>query len=237
MWRWSHRKKFQALHKSVFSTYVEVIPSTSKIKYHSWCILHVCGGDPNTAPVLYADGEYSPRMWRWSYFVWLALVNSLVFSTYVEVIPAKAELVKPFLSILHVCGGDPVFVVGYLIGYLYSPRMWRWSSFDTIILQRIRVFSTYVEVIPIYDAKVAVLKSILHVCGGDPMKKERLITSEVYSPRMWRWSLNQLHRTSNHPVFSTYVEVIPKMKNLMLVTLCILHVCGGDPLSHQSSYH
>ena len=30
-------------------------------------------------------------------------------------------------------------------------------------------------------------------------------------------------------VFSTYVEVILTAKHVLHVTICVLHVCGGDP--------
>ena len=46
MWRWSQDVLFDAFHRIVFSTYVEVIPKFQKVHWWLTCILHVCGGDP-----------------------------------------------------------------------------------------------------------------------------------------------------------------------------------------------
>ena len=51
------------------------------------------------------------------------------------------------------------------------------------------VFSTYVEVIPLFDVAQKYKIGILHVCGGDPVL----------------WCIVNGHNA----VFSTYVEVIP----------------------------
>ena len=64
-----------------------------------------------------------------------------------------------------------------------------------------KVFSTYVEVIPNPESLELIKKCILHVCGGDPKRR----------------------------VFSTYVEVIPKDELNGFINYSILHVCGGDP--------
>ena len=92
----------------------------------------------------------------------------IVFSTYVEVILNILGIVHAHSSFLHVCGGDPELVAQ--------------------ANRAARVFSTYVEVI--LPSSVAVLSGIgfLHVCGGDPSSWNNLIASELFSPRMWRWS-------------------------------------------------
>ena len=46
MWRWSCTGKFDLSDRLVFSTYVEVIPSSTWKQKVCWSILHVCGGDP-----------------------------------------------------------------------------------------------------------------------------------------------------------------------------------------------
>ena len=69
-------------------------------------------------------------------------------------------------SILHVCGGDPVFELNATIKAV--------------------VFSTYVEVILPSRISFRCLFCILHVCGGDPASLNRVFDSEPYSPRMWR---------------------------------------------------
>ena len=71
-----------------------------------------------------------------------------VFSTYVEVIPEHTATNKKYISILHVCGGDPTYKIDPQGSATYSPRMWRWSYILVAFLLRKGVFSTYVEVIP-----------------------------------------------------------------------------------------
>ena len=47
------------------------------------------------------------------------------------------------------------------------------------------VFSTYVEVILIYENLVKQEDGILHVCGGDPKMSKNLYLDIKYSPPMW----------------------------------------------------
>ena len=49
----------------------------------------------------------------------------MVFSTYVEVIPSRNSTSWVHISILHVCGGDPVTFRCWQFRWMYSPRMWR----------------------------------------------------------------------------------------------------------------
>ena len=95
------------------------------------------------------------------------------------------------------------------------------------------VFSTYVEVIPELQRLLSNSSSILHVCGGDPNPSSWWTVDNVYSPRMWRWSLLLSPLLHNQTVFSTYVEVILLFSSLICEPLGILHVCGGDPTSRK----
>ena len=72
--------------------------------------------------------------------------------------------------------------------------------------QRSSVFSTYVEVILAEQAGIKIAKSILHVCGGDPLQSRDTGKSRT--------------------VFSTYVEVIPITATNSGLMIGILHVCG-----------
>ena len=47
---------------------------------------------------------------------------------------------------------------------------------------------------------------------------------------MWRWSFKNGESSRSETVFSTYVEVILSVLVTTNLTLCILHVCGGDPV-------
>ena len=127
MWRWSLLSLNWLSSYSVFSTYVEVIPTLPPELVLVVSILHVCGGDPSIPTSWPSKSGYSPRMWRWSSAsaVLSALVS--VFSTYVEVIPYTSEDQRRTACILHVCGGDPHRKVVSVRIDKYSPRMWRWS--------------------------------------------------------------------------------------------------------------
>ena len=107
--------------------------------------------------------------------------------------------------------------------------MWRWSLNSKGYKVTDQVFSTYVEVILFSCFRASFFWRILHVCGGDPNGTAGMSQKEVYSPRMWRWSLFFSVRQSNKIVFSTYVEVILNEQDRRIALSGILHVCGGDP--------
>ena len=127
MWRWSwFRHQYRGI-KNVFSTYVEVILILISWNDITLGILHVCGGDPEPGKLIIMNAKYSPRMWRWSYLFFNRSIWLSVFSTYVEVILEVMNSPRPFLRILHVCGGDPATTKVWAMKMKYSPRMWRWS--------------------------------------------------------------------------------------------------------------
>ena len=167
---------------------MEVILSLKPLPDNRHGILHVCGGDPNTRCNKTIRSLYSPRMWRWSYFSWNSPHCFRVFSTYVEVILLSFLWSVQHVGILHVCGGDPDFVMTFNDNSEYSPRMWRWSSVALLSFKLSKVFSTYVEVIPWLTKQLRLSPSILHVCGGDPHYLCARGARYKYSPRMWRWS-------------------------------------------------
>ena len=176
---------------------------------YSNSILHVCGGDPFADHRGLIRGLYSPRVWRWSLKSDDFKLANAVFSTCVEVILIGAYSASLVAGILHVCGGDPHLNFDRLRPGKYSPRVWRWSWSRLLHAIRVSVFSTCVEVILRDGVALKLLKSILHVCGGDPnrIRADRKIDS----------------------VFSTCVEVILTLPSLLKLARCILHVCGGDP--------
>ena len=208
MWRWSCWMNQVSRNHRVFSTYVEVILSFTKMQVKSACFLHVCGGDPDPQNASFCQFLFSPRMWRWSY-VWNTHSSRLnVFSTYVEVILTPFFKSCAFCCFLHVCGGDPEWRESNYKVILFSPRMWRWSYW-LVDLDRVNtVFSTYVEVILVnYHLSISYFR-FLHVCGGDPNLFNAMLDKIEFSPRMWRWSWVSPKLISSISVFSTYVEVI-----------------------------
>ena len=147
MWRWSSRLLCPRTFLTVFSTYVEVIPSCESRGAEDASILHVCGGDPIAKTIFNKSNWYSPRMWRWSSPFHFTPISWGVFSTYVEVIPLRLCFIHVKCSILHVCGGDPFKLISENGFHWYSPRMWRWSLLQSPKHLECVVFSTYVEVI------------------------------------------------------------------------------------------
>ena len=147
MWRWSYSFPVDGSKINVFSTYVEMIPIERLNAIIVTSILHVCGDDPRHRKTKHLQDRYSPRMWRWSYHDRVVLRYLNVFSTYVEMILKWKKIWNYPLSILHVCGDDPVFKSTHLKPLVYSPRMWRWFSADTALKNSDSVFSTYVEMI------------------------------------------------------------------------------------------
>ena len=149
MWRWSCYAHRQYSKRKVFSTYVEVILVRSASSFRSLSFLHVCGGDPSWTDTLAVVLKFSPRMWRWSRDWWCQRSNLWVFSTYVEVILSPTRLISFCFGFLHVCGGDPILAKLMIMAKRFSPRMWRWSPVKLSMTPNSRVFSTYVEVIPV----------------------------------------------------------------------------------------
>ena len=149
MWRWSPVVPQVLTQFIVFSTYVEVIPTSTPSIEAASSILHVCGGDPK--PIVDFDPtlSYSPRMWRWSQKMAMYKRHPTVFSTYVEVILSLLLYTTTYMGILHVCGGDPFKIIFISKWIEYSPRMWRWSKGISVFEDQYGVFSTYVEVIHI----------------------------------------------------------------------------------------
>ena len=103
MWRWSSPRIAAVIARIVFSTYVEVIPTSLKVAATFSSILHVCGGDPCFKPFKPAIWWYSPRMWRWSLEWQIHKRLKNVFSTYVEVILWQWHYILGSLGILHTC--------------------------------------------------------------------------------------------------------------------------------------
>ena len=167
---------------------MEVILADRSLYLRQRRILHVCGGDPNLYEAYMQSKKYSPRVWRWSQSYWNRTTKRTVFSTCVEVILIHEKFLIQRGSILHVCGGDPLFRRSMVGATWYSPRVWRWSSLSGLNPNMKRVFSTCVEVIPIKNTPSLRLFCILHVCGGDPVICSSNKSTIRYSPRVWRWS-------------------------------------------------
>ena len=107
MWRWSWRWRWWRQVWNVISTYVEMILDLTKLRNSTWGDLHVCGDDPYCRLSVILTKKLSPRMWRWSHHLKMALSMISVISTYVEMILRQHSLSWQILRDLHVCGDDP----------------------------------------------------------------------------------------------------------------------------------
>ena len=74
-----------------------------------------------------------------------------------------------------------------------------------------KVFPMYVGVILILKKLPELLKSVPHVCGGDPIVSKLWLYLAKCSPCMWGWSCISNYWTINR-------DSVP-------------HVCGGDPVT------
>ena len=89
--------------------------------------------------------------------------------------------------------------------------MWRWSCMKRMLSVKFYIFSTYVEVILVGKSFRQSPCNFLHVCGGDPTSFSMFYFLTTFSPRMWRWSYQRPLNHVSYLIFSTYVEVIPRM--------------------------
>ena len=89
VWRWSWTFTKLITWGFVFSTCVEVIPTSRLAPWKLLSILHVCGGDPDIKILGRMTAEYSPRVWRWSLLRYQRRSSISLFSTCVEVISSK----------------------------------------------------------------------------------------------------------------------------------------------------
>ena len=69
MWRWSWMGETTMKNRIVFSTYVEVILQGIAYEDYFKRFLHVCGGDPIGINSSLCITQFSPRMWRWSWWL------------------------------------------------------------------------------------------------------------------------------------------------------------------------
>ena len=151
---------------AVFSTHVEVFPSSLMFGKVSFCFLHARGGVSLHADAPAGVRGFSPRTWRC--FLRLKDVAVLVgvFSTHVEVFLLVVSARKMHIRFLHARGGV--------------------SNVATGAFQSGEVFSTHVEVFlrsvdgTWYDTR------FLHARGGVSIAFERLDLSRQFSPRTWR---------------------------------------------------
>ena len=214
----------------VFSTSVEVFPSSCVAGEGGTCLLHVRGGVSYTVHGFTEDNMSSPRPWRC--FLLPALPGKAVpvFSTSVEVFPTRSTTTMMQLSLLHVRGGVSERDARGGTRYTSSPRPWRCFHHGLVHFGTEQVFSTSVEVFP-KDFRFRQRRyGLLHVRGGVSAVRTCGFAYLPSSPRPWRCFLHVDDLQKPKWVFSTSVEVFRMNCFTASFVGSLLHVRGGVSL-------
>ena len=130
-------------------------------------------------------------------------------------------------GLLHVRGGVSYLLLCDLLGQMSSPRPWRCFYSLRPQVFSLQVFSTSVEVFPLASPRWRLYACLLHVRGGVSMAGEPLTSWSSSSPRPWRCFSCGLRLSGLLRVFSTSVEVFPKLLQASTHSARLLHVRGG----------
>ena len=150
----------------VFSTSVEVFPCNRCTFHKQLCLLHVRGGVSIICNIGVIYLLSSPRPWRCFRGSNQAASDGCVFSTSVEVFPARGMEVRGSSSLLHVRGGVSISGEIASTNGLSSPRPWRCFPKRPVSFVIAIVFSTSVEVF-LNSTLIGMFSGgLLHVRGG-----------------------------------------------------------------------
>ena len=170
---------------------------------------------------------FSPRAWR-CFLPYLHLrFFCKVFSTCVEVFLAGRNLVYEDSGFLHVRGGVSLSAVYAHPIVRFSPRAWRCFFREGIFRSIFIVFSTCVEVFLSENVVLMEDEGFLHVRGGVSPLCNAVFAPHVFSPRAWRCFCTTPRKAICRNVFSTCVEVFPRVRMVGLDRMSFLHVRGG----------
>ena len=195
----------------VFSTLVEVFPVPTTVGCSHVSLLHARGGVSQTDDQLEITIESSPRSWRCFPNLTTEQEAEVVFSTLVEVFLNIKSLRQLGCSLLHARGGVSGVALLLFAPVVSSPRSWRCFSTDGDKCGFVSVFSTLVEVFPIFSlslltpivfstlVEVFLSKgspadtpvSLLHARGGVSTIKWTSCRELKSSPRSWRCFLSK----------------------------------------------
>ena len=154
------------------------------------------------------------------------MLNLAVFSTSVEVFPKTWGFPPTQASLLHVRGGVSINRQTKVVTNRSSPRPWRCFSNRPLRLHIRLVFSTSVEVFPNRQIVDRSLRGLLHVRGGVSTDRSSRGQINRSSPRPWRCFWHPPPPVAPAPVFSTSVEVFPRMRHRDSYLRSLLHVRG-----------
>ena len=206
---------------------MEVFLQISFVIAYLSCLLHVRGGVSkalNTDSALFLS---SPRPWRCFCPLLLGSLPARVFSTSVEVFPWLSPFSLVCRGLLHVRGGVSVISGASSVPERSSPRPWRCFRNQRCFVRTRTVFSTSVEVFLVDPPKMELERRLLHVRGGVSGYFSSRYFTILSSPRPWRCFSCRERVPTRDRVFSTSVEVFPRLSRPRSWTASLLHVRGG----------
>ncbi len=226
MWRCFYFACGEYGDKTVFSTHVEMFPPQDDTLEDGTSFLHACGDVSGLPEEAGGRGRFSPRMWRCFFIDGYQRRGFLVFSTHVEMFLPRELLLRPRVSFLHACGDVSERRLSKEAAYLFSPRMWRCFRNAQKLEGIYKVFSTHVEMFPIQRCFFNFDTCFLHACGDVSDEAAGSEGNEGFSPRMWRCFFDFIFFRCVYTVFSTHVEMFPKIIKLSIIIVRFLHACG-----------
>ena len=119
--------------------------------------------------------------------------------------------------------------------------MWGWSVIDFLPRLQVPVFPTYVGMVRRQGGRRERRNRFPHVCGDGPSEWGADYESNLFSPRMWGWSVKGYDAVWKRLVFPTYVGMVRTIRTAGLRRARFPHVCGDGPsvqidITSQSSF-
>ena len=124
-WRCFHRRCVYSPVLCVFSTHVEVFPTTQGLLSVSACFLHTRGGVSMRSQSMTRSRRFSPHTWRCFHHTSHQVSYRHVFSTHVEVFLFWLASASPCSCFLHTRGGVSAHGSYVLPFETFSPHTWR----------------------------------------------------------------------------------------------------------------
>ena len=131
------------------------------------------------------------------------------------------------VCLLHARGGVSMKMAKVYIIRESSPRPWRCFPLSSALDNSAAVFSTPVEVFPLFLRSQATCRGLLHARGGVSFHQTASLSSKKSSPRPWRCFRVLRILFPPRAVFSTPVEVFLTGEKAESHYNGLLHARGG----------
>lgn len=131
--------------------------------------------------------KFSPRMWRCPHDGGVEVTQPNVFSAHVEMSRSTAQSAAVSASFLRIRGDVPFGDLRALTQSRFSPRVCGDVPLGlSVIFQRVRVFSTHVEMFLPGSVLSSAMRRFLRIRGGVPYYISVTCYCLWFSPRTWR---------------------------------------------------